>query len=73
MVTVNLIDQLRQVIDLLVRMKQGIAGHYNIRRILIMVIFKNGQEVAKQAGVMGVTDIKSWLQNSIFSDIFCVF
>jgi thioredoxin 2 len=45
--------------------EQTIAGHLNIRSIPTMVMFKNGREVARQAGAMSAADIKSWVQNNI--------
>lgn len=43
--------------------EQSIAGHFNIRSIPTMVIFKNGREVARQAGAMNVAQIESWVRN----------
>ncbi len=45
--------------------EQNIAGQLNIRSIPTLVIFKNGREVARQAGAMGAADIKAWVQNYI--------
>lgn len=45
--------------------EQAIAGHLNIRSIPTMVMFKNGREIARQAGAMSAADIKSWVQNYI--------
>lgn len=42
--------------------EQSIAGSFNIRSIPTLVIFKNGREVARQAGAMSAADIKSWVQ-----------
>jgi hypothetical protein len=30
-----------------------------------MVMFKNGREIARQAGAMSAADIKAWVQNYI--------
>jgi len=43
--------------------EQSIGAHLNIRNIPTMVIFKNGREVARQAGAMSTADIKSWVGN----------
>jgi len=43
--------------------EQSIGAHLNIRSIPTMVIFKNGREVARQAGAMSTADIKSWVGN----------
>jgi thioredoxin 2 len=43
--------------------EQGIAGHLNIRSIPTMVMFKNGREVARQAGAMNAAQIESWVRN----------
>jgi thioredoxin 2 len=45
--------------------EQAIAGHLNIRSIPTMVMFKNGREIARQAGAMSAADIKAWVQNYI--------
>ncbi len=45
--------------------EQSIGAHLNIRSIPTMVIFKNGREVARQAGAMSAADIKSWVGNYI--------
>ena len=41
--------------------EQGIAGKLNIRSIPTLVIFKNGREIARQAGAMSENDLKSWI------------
>ena len=38
-----------------------VGAQLNIRSIPTMVIFKNGKEVARQAGAMSTADIKSWI------------
>ena len=45
--------------------EQTIAGQYGIRSIPTLVIFKNGREVARQAGAMNEAGIKSWVANYI--------
>jgi thioredoxin 2 len=45
--------------------EQSIGAQMNIRSIPTMVIFKNGKEVARQAGAMSVSDIKSWVRKYI--------
>ena len=45
--------------------EQAIGANLNIRSIPTMVIFKNGREVARQAGAMSAADIKSWVQTNI--------
>ena len=45
--------------------EQGIGAQLNIRNIPTMVIFKNGREIARQAGAMSATDIKAWVQSNI--------
>jgi len=45
--------------------EQSIGAHLNIRSIPTIVMFKNGREVARQAGAMSVADIKSWVGNNI--------
>ncbi len=45
--------------------EQSIAAQLNIRSIPTIVMFKNGREVARQAGAMNQADIKSWVSNYI--------
>jgi len=45
--------------------EQSIGAQLNIRSIPTLVIFKNGREVARQAGVMSAADIKSWVRKYI--------
>ena len=45
--------------------EQGIGASLNIRSIPTLVLFKNGREVARQAGAMQAEDIKRWVQNYI--------
>ncbi len=42
--------------------EQMLGAQYGIRSIPTLAIFKNGQEVARQAGAMGAEDIKRWVQ-----------
>jgi len=44
--------------------QQGTAARYGIRSIPTLVLFRNGQEVARQAGAMGAADIARWVQAS---------
>lgn len=41
--------------------EQMIGAQYGIRSIPTMVIFKNGQEIARQSGAMGTQDIVNWV------------
>ena len=41
---------------------QGTAARFNIRSIPTLALFKNGREVARQAGAMGAADIVRWVQ-----------
>jgi thioredoxin 2 len=45
--------------------EQSIAAHFNIRSIPTMVIFKNGREIARQAGAMSAAQIETWVRNYI--------
>ena len=40
--------------------EQAIASQYGIRSIPTMILFKNGQELTRQAGAMSKTDIVNW-------------
>ncbi len=42
---------------------QMVGAHYNIRSIPTMVLFRNGQEVARQSGAMGSADIVRWVRS----------
>jgi thioredoxin 2 len=42
--------------------QQALGAEYGIRSIPTIAIFKNGQEVARQAGAMSAEDIKRWVQ-----------
>jgi thioredoxin 2 len=42
--------------------EQALASRYNIRSIPTLAIFRNGQEIARQAGAMGAADIIRWVQ-----------
>ena len=43
---------------------QMIGARYQIRSIPTMVIFKNGQEVARQSGAMSASDIVRWVRSN---------
>jgi len=45
--------------------EQSIAAQFNIRSIPTIVMFKNGREVARQAGAMRQAEIKSWVSHHI--------
>jgi thioredoxin 2 len=45
--------------------EQAIAAHYAIRSIPTLVIFENGQEVARQPGAMMGQDIVRWVEGNI--------
>jgi thioredoxin 2 len=42
--------------------EQVLGAQYGIRSIPTIAIFKNGKEIARQAGAMSVEDIKRWVQ-----------
>lgn len=41
--------------------EQALAGRFNIRSIPTLAVFRRGQEVARQAGVMPLAQLKQWL------------
>jgi thioredoxin 2 len=43
--------------------EQALGAQYGIRSIPTIAVFKNGQEIARQAGAMGVEDIKRWVES----------
>ena len=44
---------------------QAIAARFNIRSIPTLVLFRSGDEVARQAGAMGAADIIRWATSHI--------
>ncbi len=42
-----------------------IASKFGIRSIPTMVLFRNGEEIARQSGAMGTSDITSWIESHI--------
>jgi len=44
---------------------QATAAQYGIRSIPTMIIFKNGQEMARQPGALNATQITQWVQSQI--------
>ncbi len=42
---------------------QELAGRYNIRSIPTLALFKNGHEIARQAGAMDVSGIVQWARS----------
>ena len=44
---------------------QRTAAQYNIRSIPTVAIFKNGREIARQAGAMDARALTSWIQSQI--------
>ena len=42
--------------------EQTIGANHGIRSIPTMVMYRNGQEVARQAGAMGAADIVRWVR-----------
>jgi thioredoxin 2 len=45
--------------------EQMIGSRYGIRSIPTMVLFKNGEEIARQSGAMMAGDIIRWVQSQI--------
>jgi thioredoxin 2 len=44
---------------------QMVGAQYNIRSIPTMVLFRNGQEIARQSGAMGAADIVRWVRSQL--------
>ena len=42
--------------------EQAIGANLGIRSIPTMIVFRNGQEVARQPGAMGTADIVRWIR-----------
>jgi len=45
--------------------EQAIGGRFNIRSIPTLVLFRNGKEVARQAGAMSEKDIVRWVRSKL--------
>lgn len=45
--------------------EQALAARYGIRSIPTLILFRNGREVARQAGALGVQDIVRWVQSRL--------
>ncbi len=45
--------------------EQALAGQFNIRSIPTLAVFKQGKEVARQAGAMDANTLRSWLNAEI--------
>ena len=43
---------------------QAISARFNIRSIPTMVLFENGNEIARQSGALGKADILRWVRGS---------
>jgi thioredoxin 2 len=41
--------------------ENSIGARHNVRSIPTMIVFKNGKEIARQAGAMQLSDIKAWI------------
>jgi thioredoxin 2 len=46
---------------------QRVAAEYNIRSIPTVAIFRNGREVARQAGAMDARMLTQWIQSQLRS------
>lgn len=42
--------------------EQHLAARFNIRSIPTLIVFRNGQEVARQSGALDLGTLKRWLQ-----------
>lgn len=45
--------------------EQAIAAQYKIRSIPTLVLFRQGREIARQAGAMGAADIVRWTRRHL--------
>lgn len=45
--------------------EQQIAARFNIRSIPTLIIFKDGQESARQSGALDFTSLQRWVQNNL--------
>lgn len=49
--------------------EKTIVSQFGIRSIPTMILFQSGQELARQSGAMGTTEIESWTQTQIQNNI----
>jgi thioredoxin 2 len=42
--------------------EQGLAARFNIRSIPTLALFRDGREIARQAGAMDANSLKRWIQ-----------
>lgn len=47
--------------------QQAIAGQYGIRSIPTLILFRDGLEIARQAGAMNTNGIVQWVEQSVGS------
>ncbi|MGJ7456352.1 thioredoxin TrxC [Halomonas sp. MA07-2] len=47
--------------------EQALAGRFGIRSIPTLIVFRNGREVARQPGVLQVTQLRQWLRPHLAS------
>lgn len=45
--------------------EQALAARFAIRSIPSLIIFKDGREIARQAGAMGLPDLVNWVRSKI--------
>jgi len=45
--------------------EQALGAQFNIRSIPTLAIFRNGQEITRQAGAMGTGDIVNWVKSHL--------
>lgn len=45
--------------------EQNLAGRMRIQSIPTLAIFKNGKEIARQAGAMGANDLVNWVKSQM--------
>ena len=45
--------------------EQQLAGRFGIQGIPTMILFRRGQEVARQSGLMNAAGIESWVQQAL--------
>jgi thioredoxin 2 len=45
--------------------EQQLGARFNIRSIPTLALFRNGREIARQAGAMGAADIVRWARSHL--------
>lgn len=60
----NILEPNMRLVKINTEEQQGLAARYNIRSIPTLALFKDGKEIARQAGAMNEQDLIHWAQTN---------